>query len=819
MARPPKSVSIILFLPIALLSIAQSTPQSRIMQAVDNAQMVTIGGSGHPMAKAAFDRGRVHASMRLSGISMAFRPSLAQQQALQALIAEQHDRTSPNYHKWLTPETYADRFGMTQEDIAKVSAWLVSQGFTIARVARGRTQITFSGTAAQAESVFHSEIHRYEVNGEQHFANASELSLPAAFANVVLGVRGLNGFKPKTRAHTTAPSPKFTSSTSGNHFLAPNDFATIYNVKGLYDLGIDGTGQAIAVVGQSDVTLSNVATFRAVSGLPLNTPSKFLVPGTGSAIVPSKGDQIEAYLDLEWSGAIAKNAQIQYVFVGGSSPGGVFTALQYAIDNKLAPVISNSYGLCERGLSPSDASTIRGWFTEADSFGISVTSASGDSGAADCDDTAPATQGLAVDIPAAVPEVTAVGGGVFTGDASSTSTTTYWNGSNDNHGGSAIMYIPEQPWNDTAASIANSGGLDSAGGGFSTLYAKPSWQTGTGVPADGHRDVPDVTLNASNFHDPYLLCSGTNTPQGLLSCSNGFRDSSGGLDAVGGTSAGAPTFAGIIALLDQSVDPTGLGSVNPELYALAASTPSAFHDITSGDNKQPCLSGTPTSIPMAQRCPSTAPFKIGYSAGIGYDLASGLGSVDAHLLVTNWPGFSVTPTYTVGANAVTIASPGGTGTSTLTVAAVNGFNGTVDLTCTPPGSTSAKITCSITPSVTINGSSDTATLTVTTTAAHAAAAGGPSATTHSHGLGWLGAGSGIALAGIFVIGVPLRRKSTAVFGVVLLAFLATGVGCGGGGSSSTPVLAPGTPAGNYTVGVTAVSGSITRTLSVAVTVQ
>jgi subtilase family serine protease len=419
-----------------------------------------------------------------------------------------------------------------------------------------------------------------------------------------------------------------------------------------------------------------------------------------------------------------------------------------------------------------------------------------------------------VDIPAAVPEVTAVGGSEFTGDGSA-GANTYWTAAidNDSGGGSAITYIPEQAWNDTAQ---NSPGLDSAGGGFSTLYLKPTWQTGTGVPADGHRDLPDVTLSASNFHDPYLLCSGTNTPQGLLSCSNQFRDSSGGLDAVGGTSAGAPTFAGIIALLDQAVDPTGLGSVNHELYALAASTPSAFHDIKSGDNKQPCTAGTPSTIPMAQRCPTTAPLQIGYAAGVGYDLASGLGSVDAHKLVTSWPGFSVTPTYTVGANAVTIASAGGTGTSTLTVAAVNGFNGTVTLTCKPPASTSAKITCSITPSVTINGSSDTATLTVNTTAAHAVA-GSPSAMSRSHRLGWLGASSGAALAGIFVIGLPSRRKWTAMFGLVLFAFMVTGVGCGGG-SSSAPSN-PGTPAGNYTVVVTAVSASITRTLNVSITVQ
>ncbi len=817
MARLLKCASTVLFAFIALLSLAQDAPQSRIVHAIDNAQFAALRGTAHPLARPGFDRGRVEGSMYLQGVSMVFKPSPAQQQALETLLAEQQDRTSPNYHKWLTQEQFADRFGMTQADIAKVSAWLVSQGFTVDSVARGRTWITFSGTAAQVASAFHSEIHRYDVNGQKHFANAGELSVPAAFSNAVLGFRGLDDFRPRPHLHTPS-SPKYTSSSTGHHFLAPEDFATIYNLNELYDLGIDGTGQTIAVVGDSDVTLSNIATFRTLSGLSATLPTKLLVPGSGSAVVPSADEQIEAYLDLEWSGAVAKNATIVYVYVGNNSLNGPWDALAYAVDNTNhdvnAQVISTSFGFCEPQLPGSFASQLQALAQFGNSVGETITAASGDSGAADCDNGATATQGLAVDLPAGVPEVTAVGGSEFTGD-STNGANTYWNGTNDGDNGSAIGYIPEEIWNDTSIQ----GALDAGGGGVSAVFAKPSWQAGAGFVSSG-RNVPDVTLSASNDHDPYLLCTGSNnvSGDGLSSCTNGFRDADQNLDPVGGTSAGAPTFAAIVALLDQAVDPSGLGNVNMELYPLAASSPNAFHDITSGNNLVPCASGTPTSDPVALRCPTSSPFQIGYTAGTGYDQASGLGSVNAFNLVTNWPGFSNTATFAVGASTVTIASPGNPGSSTVTVDALNGFNGTVDLSCTPPAASTALITCSIPASVMVNGSNTTATLTINTTAAHAVP-GTSSPMNHSKRFDWFAVSGGGMLAGVLLMGVPARRrKYTAMFGVILLAFMVTGVGCGGGSSNTVPVN-PGTPAGHYVVGVTAVSGSITRTLNVSVTVQ
>src|ERR1700730_11324467 len=192
-------------------------------------------------------------------------------------------------------------------------------------------------------------------------------------------------------------------------------------------------------------------------------------------------------------------------------------------------------------------------------------------------------------------------------------------------------------WNDTTASIAAGGGLSASGGGVSAVFSKPTWQTGV-TPNDSHRDVPDVSLNGAPNHDGSLICS-----QG--SCVSGFRASNGTLNVVGGTSVSVPTFAGIVAILNQATQSGGASNINPTLYSLAASKPSAFHDITTGNNIVPCTSGTPTTGSAALRCPTTAPFQIGYSAGTGYDLVTGLGSINANVLATSWPGFVVTPDF------------------------------------------------------------------------------------------------------------------------------------------------------------------------------
>jgi len=364
------------------------------------------------------------------------------------------------------------------------------------------------------------------------------------------------------------------------------------------------------------------------------------------------------------------------------------------------------------------------------------------------------------------------------------------------------MYIPETTWNDTTATNS----LSATGGGASVFFAKPSWQTGTGVPNDGARDVPDVALAASPNHDGYLLCSQN-------SCVNGFRLAStdatnpNGLNLAGGTSFGAPAFAGIVAILNQKIG-SKQGNINPTLYAVAASTPAAFHDITSGNNIVPCSTGT-------TNCPTTGTAQYGFSAGTGYDQVTGLGTIDANILANAWASANPTSAdYTMLGTISTISAPGGTSTSTITVDARNGFSGTVTLSCTPP--TSVFITCSLSSSsIVLSSGTTTGTSTLTIKTNSTAALRREDAP-----LVPLFASGGAVFAGVFALGLRNRRRSlTAALIVIMLAFVLASVGCGGSSHSGGSGGGSTTPAGSYTVTVTGTSGSTTHTANVSVTVQ
>ena len=646
------------FLPLLASSLCFAAQPDRITSPIVSSQTVQLKGNMHGLAQARFDLGRTEGSQVLNGITLVFHPSAAQQQDLDNLLAQQQQRSSPNYRKWLTPAQFADRFGMTKDDISRVSTWLASQGFTVTSVANSRNQISFDGTVAQVESVFATEIHNYVVEGVVHFANATNPSVPAALASSVLSIGHLHSFSPRPRsivrrASAEGANPHFTSVVSGNHFLAPGDFATIYNINPLYSASpaIDGTGQSIAIIGQTTVAATDLSNFRSAAGLAAKVPTYVLVPSTSTATRCS-GDEGESDLDLEWSGGVAKNATIIFVYAGlvgtdtcAARNNSVWDALQNAVDTNIAPVISTSYGFCESGLQQPFVDTLQGWAQQANSQGQTIMSASGDSGAADCDpnDSDPngtsATEGLAVDAPASIPEVTGMGGNEFFGDAEGTLSngnvgpTQYWGGTT---GGtdtisSALSYIPEEGWNDTPLNISQGGGFGASGGGASIYFTKPTWQTGAGVPNDGKRDVPDLAMNASPDHDGYLFCSEDGPNNTIIAtCTSGFRTGSGGnLSVVGGTSAAAPTFSAILTLIEQDLGSSGFGNINPTLYQLAAGTPSPFHDVTTGNNIVPCTSGTTD-------CPATAPFQYGFSAGVGYDQVTGLGSVDANALATAW---------------------------------------------------------------------------------------------------------------------------------------------------------------------------------------
>ena len=599
--------------------------------------------------------------------------------------------------------------------------------------------------------------------------------------------------------------PHFTSELSGKHFLAPDDFATIYNIQGLYGSGINGSSEAIAVMGQTDLSTDSnhnnqydVQTFRSVSNLPAADLQVVLVPGQSDP-GSDNAEQDEANLDLEWSGAVARNAKLIYV----NSNNALFTSLQYAVDQNLAPVLSISYGLCEAMLSSGDVATLTATGQQANAQGQTIVSSSGDSGAADCDYSSDpnnpvksATHGYAVDIPASLPYVTGMGGTEFS-EGDDTGATQYWAGTNNGNSGSALSYIPEMVWNDTVAD----GSLSATGGGVSTLFTKPSWQTGAGVPADGQRDVPDVALSSSADHDGYLICSRS-------SCVNGYRrnDANQTLNVIGGTSTAAPTFAGIVTLLVQQTNQPQ-GNVNPILYGLAATAPNAFHDITTGDNMVPCTMGT-------KDCPNGG--SIGYSAGPGYDLTSGLGSVDVGALAAAWNG-PTNPDFRLAAQSTSLSITRGTPvTDGLTLTSLAGYSTGVNLTCTV-SATLTNTTCSISPgTVTPSG---TATLTVSATPLSARLRSGP----RFHP-GWQVAGGLFFAAGLLLTrssrGKPRRRRMrgwSGLLGLLTICMLAGTISCGGSSSSSggQPQLPPQPQSGTVTVQAT--SGSLNHTVEIGVT--
>jgi len=774
-----------LFIGIATIADAR---EARITRAIDTTQVLRLQGSLHPLVKSRQAQAHLSGSTILNNVAIVFKRSPAQQKALDTLLIEQQDPKSPEYHHWLSPKQFGNQFGLAPVDIDKIKSWLKSQGLTVGSVDDGRTQISFSGTVTQVEAAFHTEMDSYLVDGEKHFANAIPLSIPAALADVVLSVRNLNDFRPKPLG--IKRHQKWTN-TQGSHYLAPEDLGTIYDIKSLYGKGLTGAGQILAVVGTSEITMSNIEAFRSRFGLLPNDPTEILVPNTGNATV--SGDQDEAYLDLEWAGGVAPNATIDYVYVGDSAPDGVFDAALYAIQTKLAPIISMSFGICEPLVDQSTALSLQTYAQQANAQGQTIVAASGDAGAAACEHgkAQSATQGLAVNLPASIPEVTAVGGSEFTGDPAGD--TTYWSNANDGSGGSSLSYIPEEAWNDTALSISAGGGLLAGGGASSIYFPLPTWQTGSGVPSSPVRYVPDISLTASPNHDGYILCTGT------ASCDTPIP--------FGGTSAAAPSFAGILAILNQATGSSGLGNINPSLYLLATNSPTIFHDITAGDNKVPCTAGSTD-------CPNGG--SIGYSAGVGYDEATGLGSIDAGSLVANWRSYYVS----TNPASVTIASAGQSATAQIMMARTGGYDGTVNLSCTVSSST-AKMGCTLSSSSIPPGSGDSSTvsnLTITTTAP----------TTQTSSLRSLPNVVGLGM--VFAVGLVsfssrFRRTLPLIALAVLLPMIGiVSTGCGGTstGSKSTPpttTTVPGTPTGNYTVTIAATDGTTTKSTTMDVNVQ
>ncbi len=749
------------------------------------------------------DQGEVSSSLAMPRMSIHFAPTTAQQADLDQFLTTLQQRHNSNYHQFLTPEQYAARFGVNEADLAKVTSWLESNGFSNIQTSRSKTWIGFSGSAGQVSQAFHTSIHKYLLNGEPHIANSTNPQMPQALQGMVQGLRGLHDFRMKTHLRM---NPHFTSSQTGNTFVTPADWATIYDVQPLYSEGFDGSPLAndntfcggsscsIVIVGQSDVLASDLASFRSAAGLSAKTITVVVPPLTNDpGVLLTSGDEGESDLDLEWSNGIAKNANVLF-----ATSEYVEDAIAYAIDYNVAPIMSTSYGLCEQDETLSDANYQNALFQQANAQGMTIVSAAGDGGAADCDTSYPARLGLAVDFPGSSPYVTSIGGTTLT--VANTTVGGYWapaTNSTTDLISSALKYIPETVWNDSLADAA----LAAGGGGASILYSKPSWQTGTGVPNDGKRDVPDIALAASPNQDGLLVC-GSTADGAVFLCSNGFRDgptTTGSVNPTGGTSAGAPSFAGVLALLVQETG-ARLGNINPNLYAVADISQTAFHDITSGSNSVACLLGTVNCLTGT----------MGYSAGVGYDQASGWGSIDAYNLVEQW-----SEDIEISSNPTTLTvQPGASGTATISVSPYKNFTGTVSFSCAVSSSLT-DVTCAV-PSTTVTTSGST-TLTVT-------------AASTAHTPFWRKfhilppAGVGLLILGlVMTASLYLLRKQRLVYAwgaAAMLALMLGAASCGGGSSSGTTgggsITGPVAESGTITV--TATSGKIVNSVSIAVSI-
>jgi hypothetical protein len=631
----------------------------------------------------------------LEHMMLLLRRSPGQEQALTELIDRLHDANSPDFHHWLRAQDLGARYGLAQEDVRTITGWLRSHGFSVNTVYPNQVVIDFSGTAGQVRQAFHTEIHQLDVGGKQHIANMTDPQIPAALAPAVIGVVSLSDFMPhpmhKPHANLTAGG--------GNYYVVPADLATIYNLNPLFSGSVSGRGQTITVVEDSDVySTSDWTTFRSVLGLSGYSDGTFTTTHPAPPSGPNNctdpghnGDDDEAILDAEWASAAAPNAAILMITCTDTTTFGGFIALQNLLSAGNPPaIVSISYGESETDSGAASNAFVNSLYEQAVTAGVSVFVSAGDQAAAGSDGGADfATHGINVNGFGSTPFNVAVGGTDF-GDTYAGSNTTYWSSSNGTYYGSALSYIPEIPWNDSCASqlIATFEGfsttygsagfcnataghdfLDVAGGsggpsacatgapsspgivgGSCRGYVKPFWQSVYGNPADGVRDLPDVSLFAANGvwgHD-YVYCD-SDLGNGGAACTG----SPANWSLAGGTSFASPIMAAMQSLFNQATgerwgnpDPTyyaiatseygnsGNADCNSTLGNAAAST-CIFYDVTLGDMDVPCKGNVNCYLPSGTYgvlSTSNSAYEPAYGTRGGWDFATGLGTVNAYNL-------------------------------------------------------------------------------------------------------------------------------------------------------------------------------------------
>jgi subtilase family serine protease len=662
---PRKLLQLLVFVPLAAcsfaLGVARAQVTDRIQRSIDPAQTQPLANH-HPLwAIAVNDAGAVPANLQIQSITLVLARSSQQEQAFDQLLRDQQDPESPEYHHWLTPNEIGERFGLSENDIAALTGWLQSQGLQVSWVAPSRAFIGFTGSAANVSRAFQTELHYYTVNGKQRMSVSSDPMIPAALAPAISSVRGLFSIEERPSHFATtvqSSSPDLTVSSGGvsYHFLAPGDFATIYDVPS----SLTGSGTTIGIVAEARTDAADFTNFKSLTGSTFGNPTE-VIPTAYGGVDPGPAytttqscsssctlldDQAEATLDVVRAGSVAPGAKLLLV-AASSASGGIGDDAQYIVETNPIPaqVMTISFGACELEVGAPSVDFWDSLFQQAAGEGISVFVSSGDSAASGCD--------TAFTTPPASPNpnspnyicssgyATCVGGTEFN---DSSNPTVYWNSSNGIGEKSVISYIPEGAWNEPLNS-SSSPQVAGTGGGVSSYILTPSWQTGTGVPtARSGRYTPDVAFSAAD-HDGYFACFAA----GGGSCVN--SGSGTPFSVFSGTSAAAPAMAGVAALLDQSLA-TPQGNLNPTTYAMAASTPAAFHQVSvASSGVSNCTVSTPSMCNNSVAGPTglaggQAGFQLGETGG--YSEATGLGSLDVTQFINNYSSSSrFVPTVTL----------------------------------------------------------------------------------------------------------------------------------------------------------------------------